>query len=286
MKALFTITLLTCCVATYVAASQPTPIWEQTGFEQPESALVDPMTGLVYISNIAGQPMEKNAQGYISQLNADGTVREKHWASDMNAPKGMAIVDNHLLVADIDRLRVFNLDTGIQTQELMADAGMLNDIAADSAGNAYISDMLGTQLFRYHDGELELWLNSEELQHPNGVFVDGEDLIVATWGHPIADDFTTQTPGSLMRISLADKNLQPITGGEQLGNLDGVVKIGDAFWVNDWINGALYRVADGRAEKIAQYPAGLADINIGGGLLFLPLMLDGEVRAVDITSLP
>jgi len=286
MKQLFTLTLLTCCVATYTAASQPTPTWQQTGFEQPESALVDPITGKIYISNIAGQPMEQNAQGYISQLNTDGTVQEKYWASGLNAPKGMAIVDNHLLVTDIDRLRVFDLITGIQTQEFKADAGMLNDIATDTAGNAYISDMLSSQLFLYRDGKLELWLNSEDLQHPNGVFVDGDDLIVATWGHPIAEDFTTTTPGSLIRISLADKSLQPIIGGEQLGNLDGVVKIGDAFWVSDWINGALYKIADGRAEKITQYPIGLADINIGGGLLFLPLMLDGEVLALDITILP
>lgn len=286
MTRLLTILFLTCCAVTHAVASQLTPIWQQTGFEQPESALVDTATGRIYISNIAGQPMERNAQGYISQLNADGSVREKHWARGLNAPKGMAIVDNHLLVADIDRLRVFDLATGIQARELEADARMLNDIAVDSTGNAYISDMLGTRLFRYRDGKLELWLDSENLQHPNGILVDGEDLIVATWGYPVAEDFTTETAGSLVRISLADKSMQLIPGGEALGNLDGVVKIGGAFWVSDWISGALYRIAEGRAENIAQYPMGLADISIGGGLLFLPLMMDGEVRALDITTLP
>ncbi len=286
MKHLLNILFLTCCVVTHVAADQLKPIWHQTGFEQPESALVDPDTGRIYVSNIAGQPMEKNALGYVSQLSADGAIVKKHWAKGLNAPKGMAILNNQLLVADIDRLRVFDLATGIQIEQLKADAIMLNDIAVDAAGNAYISDMLGSRLFRYREGELQLWLETEALKHPNGVSVEGEDLIVATWGHPIAEDFTTQTPGSLVRISLADKTQKPIAGGEQLGNLDGVVKIGDALWVNDWISGALYRVAEGRAQKIAQYPAGLADINLGDGLLFLPLMMNGEVGAVDIATLP
>lgn len=168
MKHFFHILFLTCCVITQAAANQSTPIWQQNGFEQPESALVDPTTGRIYISNIAGHPMDKNAKGHISQLNPDGSIVKRHWANGLNAPKGMAIIDNQLLVADIDQLRVFDLATGTQVAELQADAIMLNDIAVDAAGNAYISDLLGGGLFRYHEGELERWLDSEELEHSNG----------------------------------------------------------------------------------------------------------------------
>jgi len=74
-----------------------------------------------------------------------------------------------------------------------------------------------------------------------------------------------------------------VAGGEQLGNLDGVAKIGEQLLVNDWMNGLLFRItADGRSTVAAELAPGVADIGAEGNVLYLPYMFDGEVRAVQL----
>lgn len=279
MKALFFTLLLGAAPA--LAAQPLKTLWVTDGFEQPESAIYDPQRERIYVSNINGQPNEKNGHGYISVLDANGQRLERQWLGGLNAPKGMAIVGDHLLVTDIDRLLVVDLDTAEIIRQLAPGASFLNDIAADNNGNAYISDMLGNTIYQYRDGELVLWLHSADLQHPNGLTLDGNRLIVASWGGPIAEDFRTDVAGSLLALDLQSKTLSELEGGEQLGNLDGVVRIGRALWVNDWMTGALYRISDsGKRKSVAKYAPGLADIGSAGKTLLLPFMFDGEVRAV------
>ena len=268
-------------VGTLMAASNTTlaandaPLWTLTGFEQPESVVGDQT--YLYVSNINGTPMEKNGKGYISKITADGKWVEQHWATGLDAPKGMAIHDGFLYVADLTRLHKIELNSG-QTQQVweVSDAKMLNDVTAAPDGVVYVSDLIGGGVYRLKDDTLVLWKTYPELEHPNGVLWEDNTLIVGNWGQGMNEDFSTTTPGVLYQINLSDESLSPLLDGKPLGNIDGITRIGDTLWISDWLAGDLMK-ADGSAKR--HLGQGLADIYAIDQTLYTPMMMDGTVSA-------
>ncbi|MEO0392423.1 MAG: ATP/GTP-binding protein [Pseudomonadota bacterium] len=254
------------------------PVWQAGVFDMPESAVVDATRDRIILSTIVGHPGTADGAGNLVLLSLDGEVLDPQWVSGLNAPKGMAIMGDSLLVTDLTHLHVVDLATGDITQSITApDAMFLNDVTADGS-TAFISDMMTHAIWRYTDGQLTLWMQDEALSHPNGLLLDGDRLLVGSWGQGMQDDFTTTVPGSLLSIDLASQAITVVV--PELGNLDGITQIGDVLLVNDWVNGHLYRVsATGEVRLIAEHPAGLADISSEGDMLFLPLMLDGQLIA-------
>lgn len=114
----------------------------------PESVRYDPVQDLWFVTNINGNPSQKDGNGFIVRLTADGAAMDstpfieggKNGVT-LNAPKGMAIVGDTLWVADIDVLRGFNTRTGapIASVEIRRSA-FLNDVAAGPDGSIYITD--------------------------------------------------------------------------------------------------------------------------------------------------
>ena len=69
----------------------PTPLWTiSTGLASPESAYYHEASNSIFVSNINGQPLEKNANGYITRIAPSGRVLAEKWATGLNAPKGFA----------------------------------------------------------------------------------------------------------------------------------------------------------------------------------------------------
>mgnify|MGYP002350136488 CR=1 FL=1 len=89
-----------------------------SGFQGPYGVVVDPKTGFIYVSNVNGQPAGRDDNGFISRLKGDGTVDQLRFIDgaspdiSLHAPKGMAIRENLLYVADIDKLQAFDLGSG------------------------------------------------------------------------------------------------------------------------------------------------------------------------------
>ena len=63
-------------------------------------------------------------------------------------------------------------------------------------GTVYASDTMASKIFAIKDGKASVFAEGEQLEYPNGLFVDGERLIVGGWGKPEAD-FSTKVPGQL-----------------------------------------------------------------------------------------
>ncbi|HPQ80224.1 MAG TPA: hypothetical protein PLZ86_00680 [bacterium] len=88
------------------------------GFQNPYGIAVDPKGGFIYVSNVNGLPNARDGNGFISRLKGDGTVDKMRFIDgasrdvSLNAPKGMAIRDTTLYVADIEKLHAFDLTTG------------------------------------------------------------------------------------------------------------------------------------------------------------------------------
>ncbi|MDV7339061.1 hypothetical protein RYZ26_05625 [Terasakiella sp. A23] len=259
-------------------------IWSEQGFEQPESVIFHKGSNHLFVSNIAGSPAEKNAKGYISKLSADGKIVMQKWATGMDAPKGMAIAKDKLYVSDIDKIHVIEIATGeIVKTHKEPNAKFLNDLSATDNGRVFISDMVGHGIYEVTEKGLSLWLASDQIQHPNGLLVKGNDLYIATWGTDMQDDFSTKTPGSLYKVNLTSKEITLVKGAEHMGNLDGVVAMGDQFLINDWITGDLFVVTPGQPfKKIATFKPGLADIANHGDTLYMPYMMDNKVEALKI----
>lgn len=252
--------------------------WTTGPFDMPESAIFDAAHDRIIVSVIQGHPGEADGNGHLALLSLEGEISEPGWITGLDAPKGMAIVGETLLVADLTRLHEIDLPTGTLLRSLEVDGAVfLNDIASDGK-QAYVSDFMGNRIWRYQAGDMTVWLEDAALAHPNGLYLDEERLVVGSWGQGMRDDFSTEVPGSLLAVDLETQAISTIV--PSLGNLDGIVRIGDVLLASDWITGQLFEVgADGTHTVVAEHPAGLADIAAYGNTLILPSMLEGNVSA-------
>jgi DNA-binding beta-propeller fold protein YncE len=269
------------------AYAAPKQVWETAGFENPESALYDAATKTIYVSNVAGSPPDKDGNGFISKLSPDGKVTALKWVTGLDSPKGMAIVGGKLYTADVDQLAEIDLASGKILKKYPAkDAKFLNDVAADSAGNIYVSDMMTNVIWRLSAGEFTPWLSDPKLINPNGLLIEGDQMIVGPWG-VMTDGFATKVPGHMLKVSLKDKSITPMGDTTPVGNLDGVEPAGDGtYWVTEWMSGKLYRMgADGKATLVlGELGQGAADLGIipDQKILLIPRMNDGKLTAFKV----
>ncbi|MEZ2331428.1 SMP-30/gluconolactonase/LRE family protein [Mesorhizobium sp. RCC_202] len=283
MKTLIASTVFATIAA--MSAAQAGEIWRATGFEQPESALVDTANNRIVVSNIVGNPGDADGNGYLSLLSMDGKIIIRHWVGGMDAPKGMAISGGKLYAADITKVRIVDLASGklIETIDVPG-AVFLNDMTQDSAGKVYVSDMLADTIYRIDGDSPELFVKDALLASPNGVFADGGRLIVASWGKGInKTDFSTAEPGGLLSVDLATKTVTPLPGAQKFADLDGVIAIGDTIYATAYMTGTLYSYHDGGTPQVAAtFKPGSADIGTDGKRIFVPLMGEGEIAALSL----
>jgi hypothetical protein len=95
-----------------VAAAEPQQVWQATGLDGPESAVLDAAQGVIYVSNVNGDASAADGNGYIAKLSLKGEILDKEWVTGLNAPKGLALHDGKLYAADIDELAVIDTTSG------------------------------------------------------------------------------------------------------------------------------------------------------------------------------
>jgi DNA-binding beta-propeller fold protein YncE len=252
----------------------------------PESVLYEPTENVLFVSNIDGKPDEKDGQGFISKVSPiNGTVIELNWVTGLNAPKGMALSSDSskLYVSDITDLVEINIVNGQITNRYNAPgSAFLNDVVSDEQGNVYVSDT-GTNATYIFDSSnkssLQIWLQSPELNNPNGLFVDNSTnkLVVASLG------------GSLRLVDLANKTISDLGEHVPIGSLDGIeADTGEnLYYVTDWAAGKVYAVnSDGTGYKtlIDLQKQGTADLEFipDERMVIIPLMQDNKLVAYRI----
>jgi hypothetical protein len=253
---------------------------------QPESAYVDPASQSLYISNINGDPSAKDGNGFITKADLAGKVKKLKWISGLNAPKGLRACGGRLYVSDIDELIVIKLSSGaIERRIAVPGAKFLNDVVADKKCNVYVSDTLRGAVYKMEPaGEPQLWVEGDNLESPNGLFVEGQTLFVASWG--LTTDWTTRTPGRLLAIDLDTRAVSPQRGPH--GNLDGLERVGADWLVSDFMAGTVLRSApDGRTAVLLHGMLNPADLGYVAAqdLLLVPEMKRGTVSAYKLSSL-
>lgn len=126
----------------------PQKVAEALGMKTPESVRYDAAQDLWFVSNIDGNPSQKDGNGFIVRLTADGAAMDStpfiaggRNGVTLNAPKGMALVGDTLWVADIDVIRAFNARSGAFIASIdITGAMFLNDVVAGPDGSIYITD--------------------------------------------------------------------------------------------------------------------------------------------------
>ncbi|MEZ4398812.1 MAG: hypothetical protein R3B06_02245 [Kofleriaceae bacterium] len=263
------------------------------GLATPESVLYDAANDRYLVSNINGTPFAVDDNGYIAVVAPDGKVVAGTWidgaAADvtLNAPKGMAIVDGVLWVADITALRKFDLATGKPLGEVaIPGAEFLNDVAATADGGVVVTDTAVDQAFAStghdaiykvaKDGTVSTLIKDPALGGPNGVVVDADG---SAW-------VVSFSSGELYKVDPAGAK-QP---GEKLpkGQLDGVIALpGGDLLVSSWEGSAVYRGKPGGPwTSVVDNVKAPADIGWDSkrGWVLVPLFTENQVRTAAIAK--
>jgi hypothetical protein len=256
-------------------------LWSTDGFDMPESVAYDPTTDRLIVSVMNGAPNAVDGNGHLALLSTGGKLIDANWATGMDAPKGLALMDGKVFAADLTSLRVVDAGTGELLQSLPAEGAVfLNDVTTNGS-EVFVSDMMTNTIWHYANGTFEKWLESPVLNHPNGLYWDDDLLLVGTWGKGLKDDFTTEAPGSLLAIDPATKSISVVA--QDVGNIDGITRLNGKLVLNDWITGKVFEIGtDGATTEILNEPAGLADISARNGVLYLPHMLEGKIEALTL----
>ncbi|MDX2307011.1 MAG: hypothetical protein NW216_02100 [Hyphomicrobium sp.] len=259
-----------------------TKLWETTGFKNPESALFDAGGGTLYVSNVNGEPLAKDGNGFISKVAPDGTITTLEWVKGFDGPKGLAKVGGKLYVSDIDQLVEIDIATAAIVARYPAkDAKFMNDVAADSAGNVYVSDTGTSTIWRLSGGAFEIWLADPKLENPNGLLVEGDKMLVASWGGGSPDK-----PSRMFTVDLATKAIAPHGLGEPIGNLDGLEPDGDGgYFLTDWVAGNFHRVGrKGKVRLLMDLGQGAADLGYDPATktVYVPQMMTSVLFAFKV----
>ena len=262
------------------------------GIQTPESAYVDPATGDVYASNVAGTPDGKDGMGHISKISADGKTVNAMWITGLNAPKGLRSHEGTLWVTDIDEIVAIDMAAGkVKTRTKVAGAQFLNDTAVGPDGTVYVTDMAANKIIALKNGKTSVFAEGEDLEWPNGLLVDGGSLVVGGWGKPNGPtDFTTKVPGRLFKLDLKTKQKTLITA-EPAGNIDGLESDGQGGYIaSDYLAGKILHITgDGKVVALTTFMPSTADIGFIASekRLIVPHMNENKIVAYDISgSLP
>lgn len=280
---ILTISVLAFQPQVFAHGEQLQKLWETEGFSNPESVIYDKQANVLYVSNVNGAANEKDGNGFISRVSLDGKILAKAWVTGLNAPKGLAIYGNKLYTADIDTLIEIDIPTAAITNRYqVADAKFLNDVAASASGEIYVSDMMANRIHQLKNGKFTLWLESPDLEAPNGLLVQGDNLVLGAWG-VMVEGFRTDTPGHLKTISLKDKSIKSLGDGSPIGNLDGVeADLDGDYYVTDWMAGKLLHIGkSGKAGELLMLEQGMADLAFipAMDLIILPMMNSNKLIA-------
>jgi len=204
-------------------------LWESDSItlRGPESALYDPTSNSLYVSSM-------NA-GSVVQMDLNGKVIKKDWASGLNSNKGSAFFNKQFYTAETAAVAVIDVEKNAIVKRIPIEgAQMLNDLAIDSKGVIYVSDTRAGKVYRIEGDKPVLYL--ENMPGANGLLTVGTDLYVLT-------------SNSFLKVDAA-KTTTKIADGFENG-LDGIVMVAEKEFVISNYQGILFYIkSDGTKQLL------------------------------------
>jgi outer membrane protein assembly factor BamB len=235
-KVLFSFLLLIIPGIITLNAQQLQKIWETSeGLKTPESVLYNEQLDVIYVANINDNPAEKDGNGFISILNPNGEIINPEWIKKLNAPKGMAIFNGKLYVADIDQLVEIDIEKGKISKRYEAPGAVfLNDVTACLNGMIFVSDTRTAKIHVLHQGEFKIWMEGKPFKSPNGLLAEKGKLYVG-------DENIYEVDILTQKVELLIEN----TGG-----VDGLIKNNEGEFVFSNWPGRIYIFRNGESIKL------------------------------------
>jgi len=211
-------------------------LWQtDTVLKVPESVLFDATGKVLYVSNIDGQPWEKDGKGSIGKVGLDGKIISVDWVSGLSAPKGLGLYKNTLYAADVDNVAVIDIAKATITKRIAIEGAQgLNDVSVDNTGKVYVTDSKAGKIYVIDQDTYTLFV--EDLKGLNGVLAVGTDVYAVA-------------AGAFWKIG-ADKKPVKVAEGMEPAT-DGIEQVaGNEFLISVW-NGVIYYVkADGKTQTL------------------------------------
>jgi len=266
-------------VSAKISSVELKQIWAtESSLMIPESVIYDPVDSVIYVSNIDGDPLLADGAGFISKLNSEGEITQLKWITGLNAPKGMGIFNRNLFVSDLTEIVEINIiENKITNKYPVPEAKLLNDIAIDTLGNIFISETSrgNDSIYRLSGGELDKWHNSEFIQRPNGLLIDGDNLVVGSSGTK-----------NIVQLSIVNNELVRKIKVNSI--IDGIVRIdAERLIFSDWY-GKIFLLENFTDVSLIKDTIHLkqnaADIFFVEelGLLLIPTFFDNRIIAYEI----
>ncbi len=245
-------------------------VWRAQGLCNPEGVAAAP-DGAIFISNVCGDGEARDGNGFISRLSTSGEILDLKFIEGVDAPKGMALHDGNLYVADIDIVRIFDATTGEALDGAAIEgARFLNDVTVWQ-DDVFVSDSGTARIWRFTGTSIDLWREGEELRGVNGLTGAGDRMFVST-----------MTSGSLFEATASGGWRMIATGMEDADGIGVIEGKRGGFLVSSWPGkihhvgekGVVTTVIDTTAEKIFQN-----DLTIVSDLVIVPNWEPGTVTA-------
>jgi DNA-binding beta-propeller fold protein YncE len=210
--------------------------------KSPQSFIIDPALGNYFISNINGNPVSRDNNGFIMKLDRSGklllSIREGSPQITLHGLDGLVLKDNHLYVTDIDSLRWFDKNSGNPLGHIdFTGIGVkrLRGLAFDDESNLYVSDIFANTIYKIETGndhKISIFKKDNRLGNPSGIVYNSvrKRLIVVTrsTGGILAVGMTRKISPVMQKTF---KNLHGIDWGRE-----------DALLVSDESAGKIYRI--------------------------------------------
>lgn len=214
-------------------------VWETdtTTFMTPECVTYDSVRNQFYVSNINRQSEAENA-GYISLVDADGSVKDAQWITGFTGPLGNDFHGDYLYVNDRSVIVKIDIAAGEIVERITVDSAVaLNGIDIAEDGTIYAADSRTNKIFRVQPtGEIDVVVASDSLETPNGVLIQDNELLVAS-----------SDGGSLKSVNLSDGSIKTLVTG--IGQADGIISLGDGRYLSSSWKGEVYFINENMEQQ-------------------------------------
>ena len=236
--------------------------------KSPQSIVSDPEQGY-FIANANGDPGNRENQGFITKLDQEGKIVELRFIQGgqgnviLHSPTGMALINDHLYVADLDTVRGFDKTTGkpiISVSMSRYQCTSLAGLTQDGKGRLFVSDTETNAIYQIDPSQeyaVSLLVQDPSLSGPRGLAIHPRS------GHVIGVGWND---GKIFEID-KHKTIKEILANtffsRRFQNLDGIDfdRFG-TMYVSDMTAGKVWRIrADLKKEVIAEFlisPAGIS----------------------------
>lgn len=207
-------------------------IKKASAFKHPENILII-NENKVFIADIGKtlKSTDRDSDGVIYQCSITNlnTKNKLNKTFKLNAPKGMMVSGNILFIADVDRIVLANLETGLKTDEIVFEdtTVSLNDIFMLDDNTLLVSVTNKHELFAVNLSSKEIiTLSNSSVEGANGICRNEKKIYVCGFSSK------NKKKGSVYEYDLETNQVNSVI--KELGHLDGIKLYNNKLLVSDW----------------------------------------------------